>query len=107
MKRSRGQRGSSRPEGVYYAPGSHAASSVPARCHAGAFVKARPGRGLAHGAQDTLLDPIRVGPDETRLPGQHTTLSTPPGHALRVPAAALSINPPKVEKVERVKLCSQ
>lgn len=34
---------------------------------------------------------------------QHTTLSTPPEHALRAPAAPTSINSRiKVEKVERV-----
>lgn len=36
---------------------------------------------------------------------QHTTLSTPPEHTVRVPAAALCINSPiKVEKVESVLL---
>lgn len=37
---------------------------------------------------------------------QHTTLSTPPEHAQRAPAAPTSINSRiKVEKVERVLFC--
>lgn len=58
------QQGSLWPYGVYYVPVCQAAIFLPPWCLAVAFVKALPGTRRS----DTLLNPTRAPPKDTRLP---------------------------------------